>query len=133
VLLVVFHLAVGWKLGPAVERRVDLLGGLIACVCGRRLRNDGTFADGRHRKHHPDPCEVWGRKARLGDETWVSPVLSQVAGIALDQDTMESVVAALGSVASRSRSTGPGSIARCASSRLSTQPAASATTPTSLA
>ena len=38
-----------------------------------------------------------GRKARLGDETWESPVLAQVAGIALDQDTMASVVAALGS------------------------------------
>ncbi len=83
--------------GPRDRDRVDLLGGLLACVCGRRLRNDGTFADGRHRKHHPTPCEAWGRKARLGDETWETPVLAQVAGIALDQDTMASVVAALGS------------------------------------
>lgn len=88
--------------GPAFERRVDLLGGLLACVCGRRLRNDGTFADGRHRKHHPNPCEVWGRKARLGDETWVSPVLSQVAGIALDQDTMDRSSPPSGQAASRS-------------------------------
>ena len=67
------------------------------CVCGRRLRNDGTFADGRHRKHHPNPCEAWGRKARLGDETWETPVLAHVAAIALDEDTIASVVAALGS------------------------------------
>jgi len=60
-------------------------------------RNDGTFGDGRHRKHHPDPCEAWGRKARLGDETWEAPVLAQVGSIALDEDTMASVVAALGS------------------------------------
>ncbi len=83
--------------GPKDWDRVDLLGGLLVCVCGRRLRNDGTFADGRHRKQHANPCEAWGRKARLGDETWEAPVLAQVAGIALDEDTMASVVAALGS------------------------------------
>jgi hypothetical protein len=83
--------------GPRDRDRVDLLGGLLACVCGRRLRNDETFADGRHRKLHASPCEAWGRKARLGDETWETPVLAQVAGIALDDITMASVVAALGS------------------------------------
>ena len=35
-----------------------------------------------------------GRKARLGDATWEGPVLAQVAGIALDDVTMTSVVAA---------------------------------------
>ena len=65
--------------GPKNRDRVDLLGGLLVCVCGRRLRNDGTFADGRHRKLHANPCEAWGRKARLGDETWEAPVLAQVA------------------------------------------------------
>jgi hypothetical protein len=83
--------------GPKNWDRVDLLGGLLECVCGRQLRNDGTFADGRHRKLHASPCEAWGRKARLGDETWEGPVLAQVAGIALDDVTMASVVAALGS------------------------------------
>jgi len=83
--------------GPKNWERVDLLGGLLECVCGRRLRNDGTFADGRHRKQHANPCEAWGRKARLGDATWEAPVLAQVAGIALDDVTMASVVAALGS------------------------------------
>jgi hypothetical protein len=37
--------------------RVDLLGGLLFCTCGRRVKSDGTFADGRHRKLHPQPCE----------------------------------------------------------------------------
>jgi len=31
--------------GPKNWDRVDLLGGLLECVCGRQLRNDGTFAD----------------------------------------------------------------------------------------
>lgn len=83
--------------GPKDWDRVDLLGGLLVCVCGRRLRNDGTFADGRHRKQHANPCEAWGRKARLGDETWETPVLAQVAAITLDEDTIAAVVAALGS------------------------------------
>ncbi len=74
--------------GPKNWDRVDLLGGLLACVCGRQLRNDGTFADGRHRKQHAKPCEAWGRKARLGDATWEGPVLAQVAGIALDDVTI---------------------------------------------
>jgi 4-carboxymuconolactone decarboxylase len=63
--------------GPKNWDRVDLLGGLLVCVCGRQLRNDGTFADGRHRKLPADPCEAWGRKARLGDQTWEAPVLAQ--------------------------------------------------------
>jgi DNA invertase Pin-like site-specific DNA recombinase len=83
--------------GPHHNGRVDLLAGLLECVCGRQLRNDGTFADGRHRKLHAAPCEAWGRKARLGDQTWEGPVLAQVAGIAVDDVTMASVVAALGS------------------------------------
>jgi hypothetical protein len=44
---------------------------------------------------------MWRRRsaqtARLGDATWEGPVLAQVAGIALDDVTMASVVAALGS------------------------------------
>jgi hypothetical protein len=83
--------------GPKNWDRVDLLGGVVECVCGRQLRNDGTFADGRHRKLHASPCEAWGRKARLGDQTWEAPVLAQVAGIEVDDATMSTVVAALGS------------------------------------
>jgi hypothetical protein len=83
--------------GPRDRDRVDLLGGLLACVCGRHLRNDGTFGDGRHRKHHPNPCDDWGRRARLCDEVWAAPVMAQVVGIALDEATISAVVHVLGS------------------------------------
>lgn len=52
--------------GTRNRGRVDLLGGLLECVCGRRIRSDGTFADGRHRKLHTEPCEAWA-------DTLVSP------------------------------------------------------------
>ena len=77
--------------------RVDLLKGLIECVCGRRVRSDGTFADGRHRKLHTDPCSDWGKRARLGDEVWEEPILAQLEGIELDDATIAAVVAGLGS------------------------------------
>ena len=83
--------------GPKRHDRVDLLGGLLECVCGRRIRNDGTFGDGRHRKLHSSPCDAWGRKARLADTIWEEPVLAQVAGIAVDDATIASVVVVLGS------------------------------------
>ena len=83
--------------GPKRSRHVDLLAGLLQCVCGRRLRSDGTFADGRHRKLHPNPCADWGDRARLGDETWEEPILAQVAGMSLDSATFVQVVAALSS------------------------------------
>ncbi len=82
--------------GTRKRKRPDLLGGLLSCSCGRRLKSDGTFADGRHRKLHPRPCEAWGEQARYGDETWEGPILAQVAGIELDDATIACVVAALG-------------------------------------
>jgi len=81
--------------GPKRSGHVDLLGGLLECVCGRRLRSDGTFADGRHRKLHPSPCVDWGTRARLGEETWEQPVFAQVSQMSLDQRTFAEVVAAL--------------------------------------
>ncbi|MGH2513180.1 MAG: hypothetical protein ACRDGQ_10875 [Candidatus Limnocylindrales bacterium] len=83
--------------GPRRSGYVDLLGGLLECVCGRRIRSDGTFADGRHRKLHPDPCDAWGPKARLCNDTWETPINAQMAEIELDDATIASVVAALGS------------------------------------
>ena len=83
--------------GTRKSGRVDLLGGRLACVCGRRLKSDGTFADGRHRKLHPAPCEAWGEQARYGDETWEAPILAQVAGIGVDDGTVAAVLGALGS------------------------------------
>ena len=83
--------------GPRKRGRVDLLGGLLECVCGRRIRSDGTFADGRHRKLHPEPCSDWGTRARLGDETWEPAVLAQLGTLELSDGLIARVVAALGS------------------------------------
>jgi DNA invertase Pin-like site-specific DNA recombinase len=83
--------------GPRNRGRVDLLGGLLVCVCGRRIRSDGTFADGQHRKLHPDPCEAWGPSARLPDATWEAPVLAQVSAINPDAATVAIVADALAS------------------------------------
>jgi hypothetical protein len=82
--------------GPRRSGHLDLLAGLLECVCGRRLRSDGTFGDGRHRKLHVNPCEA-GAQARYGDETWEAPVLAQVAGLTLDDGIIARVVAALSS------------------------------------
>jgi DNA invertase Pin-like site-specific DNA recombinase len=83
--------------GPRRRGRVDLLGGLLECVCGRRVRSDGTFADGRHRKLHPEPCAAWGKHARLADATWEPAILEQLAGVRLDDATIAAVVCSLGS------------------------------------
>ena len=56
--------------GTRKAGRADLLDCLLTCTCGRRLRSDGTFADGRHRRLHPSPCKAWGPRARYGDEIW---------------------------------------------------------------
>jgi hypothetical protein len=49
--------------GSRNRDRVDLLAGLLRCVCRRRVRSDCTFADGRHRRLHRGLCEAWGPKA----------------------------------------------------------------------
>ena len=85
--------------GPHRCDRVDLLGGLLECVCGRRIRSDGWAADHRYRKLHPKPCEHWGAKARIPAEAWEIPILEQMAGIELDDSVVARVVAALGSTA----------------------------------
>jgi DNA invertase Pin-like site-specific DNA recombinase len=83
--------------GPRRRDRVDLLGGLLYCVCGRRIRSDGAAADRKPRKLHPKPCEHWGPNARIPAEAWEEPVLEQVRGIELNDGVIASVVAALGS------------------------------------
>jgi hypothetical protein len=65
-------------------------------VCGRRIRSDGRFADGRHRKLHPGSCEEWGPQARYGDEVFETPVLAQAAGMRLDDAAIAKVVTMLG-------------------------------------
>jgi DNA invertase Pin-like site-specific DNA recombinase len=84
--------------GPRRRDRVDLLGGLLYCVCGRRIRSDGWAADRRYRKLHPKPCQDWGPRARIPAETWEVPILTQLGGIELDDGVIAGVVEALGSV-----------------------------------
>jgi hypothetical protein len=63
-----------------------------------RVRNRlERFSDGRHRKLHPERCDAWGAKARLGDETWEDPILAQLAHVELDDATIAAVVATLAS------------------------------------
>ena len=83
--------------GPHRNDRVDVLGGLLYCVCGRRIRSDGWAADRRYRKLHTKPCERWGRKARIPAEAWEEPILAQLGGIELADGVIARVVAALGS------------------------------------
>ena len=83
--------------GPRRRDRVDLLGGLLYCVCSRRIRSDGWAADRQYRKLHPKPCEDWGRKARIPAKTWEEPILAQLSGIEIDDGVIARVVAALGS------------------------------------
>jgi hypothetical protein len=59
--------------GPKNLDRVDLLGGLLVCMCGRRLGNNGTFAGGRHRNQNANPCESLSAATRGKPNTsdWV--------------------------------------------------------------
>jgi hypothetical protein len=83
--------------GPRKRDRVDLLGGLLYCVCGRRIRSDGCSANGHFRKVHPKPCEAWGPRPKFLQETWETPVLAQMSGMELSDGVMARIVAALGS------------------------------------
>jgi DNA invertase Pin-like site-specific DNA recombinase len=83
--------------GPRRRDRVDLLAGLLHCVCGRRTRSDGAAAGGKPRKLHPGPCPRWGPHARIRAEVWEVPVLAQLGAIELDDGAVAGVVAALGS------------------------------------
>ena len=83
--------------GPHRNDRVDLLAGLLYCVCGRRIRSDGWAANRQYRKLHTKPCEDWGTAARIPAEVWEEPVLAQLGGIELDDGVVARVVAALGS------------------------------------
>jgi DNA invertase Pin-like site-specific DNA recombinase len=83
--------------GPHRNDRVDVLAGLLYCVCGRRIRSDGWAANRRYRKLHTKPCQEWGTAARLPAETWEEPILAQMGGIELDDGVIARVVAALGS------------------------------------
>jgi hypothetical protein len=89
--------------GSEIEHAPVIAGDLLEPIVGRLeppfrpAKFEGRFSDGRHRRLHPEPCEAWGRRARLPDETWEAPVLAQVAGLRLDGTTTARVVASLGS------------------------------------
>ena len=75
--------------------RVDLLRRLVFCVCGRHVRADGTFGDGQHRRHHPQPCPAWGEQQRRASATWERKLAAQISGIRLDAAAERRIVAAL--------------------------------------
>lgn len=87
----------GGSARPASDR-VDLLRGLLVCVCGQRIRTDGTMGTPpRIRKLHPehDGCAHWGAQASYSAEVWEGPVTAQVSTVRLDDATLAAVVAAL--------------------------------------
>jgi DNA invertase Pin-like site-specific DNA recombinase len=80
--------------GPRHVDEADPLLGLLWCVCGRRVRADGTMGEGarqRRARMHPQPCAEWGAQARYAAETWEAPIAAQVAGLRLEERTIAAV------------------------------------------
>jgi len=78
--------------------RVDLLRGLLYCVCGQRIRTDGTMGTPpRQRKLHPrhDQCLEWGPKASHSSGVYEPWIVGQVTGIRVDETTVERIVRVL--------------------------------------
>ncbi len=84
--------------GGARDRgRVDLLGGLLECVCGRRVRSDGA-ADGRYRKLHVGALRGVGQICPPGrDDVGAGRPRAVGSQISLDDATIAAVVGVLGS------------------------------------
>ncbi len=91
--------------------RVDLLRGLLACACGRRIRSNGTVR-GRLRKMHPEACSTWGARQSLDARTWERPIVAQLTRVRFDEATVARVVAALAEPDARPVSTNRARIAR---------------------
>lgn len=83
--------------GPRRSDRVDLLGGLLRCVCGARVWSDGYSGTGKHRKRHRAPCPAWGSAERLHSDTWEVPISAQVSQLDLSPATMARLADALAS------------------------------------
>ena len=78
--------------------RPDLLRGLLYCVCGQRVRTDGTMGTPpRQRKMHPrhKDCADWGPKASYSAEAYEPWIVGQVTGIRVDQATIDQVIRAV--------------------------------------
>jgi len=85
--------------GVGVGRRrkaVDPLAGLLHCVCGRRIRANGTAGSpAKPQRLHPGKCAAWGPSATVWSSMHSDPIAAQVAGIRLDDVTIERVVRVL--------------------------------------
>ena len=77
---------------------LHLLRGLLYCVCGQRIRTDGTMGTPpRQRKMHPrhEDCPDWGPKASYSAHAYEPWIVGQVTGIRVDQETIDQVIRAL--------------------------------------
>ena len=82
--------------GPRRTDRFDPLRGVLFCVCGIRIRTDGTMGTPpRRRKIHPGTCAEWGTQISYPAETWEAPVLDQLRGMRIDDGTVARVIQAL--------------------------------------
>lgn len=84
--------------GSRPPRRIDLLRGLLYCVCGQRLRTDGTMGSPpRQRKLRPkhELCPDWGPKASHSANVYEPWIVGQVTGIRVDESTVERIVRVL--------------------------------------
>lgn len=84
--------------GSTPPRRPDLLRGLLHCACGQRIRTDGLMGTPpRQRKMHPRhwECAEWGEQASYSAGTWEPAIEAQIAGIRLDNATIERIVRVL--------------------------------------
>jgi hypothetical protein len=77
--------------------RPDPLRGLVTCTCGSSYRSSGMM-DGKHRRiHAQQPCADGVTKKIWDSETWLAPIEAQIAGIRLDDPTIEALVGVLAS------------------------------------
>lgn len=79
--------------GPRRTDRVDLLNGLLYCVCGQKLWSEPS--GDKYRKRHRSPCEQWGAHERLSAAIWEQPIRAQLSQISLSRQTIRRVSQAL--------------------------------------
>jgi hypothetical protein len=79
--------------GPRKADRIDPLRGLIFCGCGARVVAHGIVR-GRLRRRHLGSCPEWGSQQTYDSRTWEAPIGAQLAGLRLDEETIEAVIAA---------------------------------------
>jgi DNA invertase Pin-like site-specific DNA recombinase len=84
--------------GSRRPSRPDLLRGLLRCVCGQRVRTDGTSGTPPiQRKLHPRhrECPEWGDQATYSSRHYDAVIVSQVSGLKVDDATIADVVRVL--------------------------------------